>query len=113
MGDAKRANPARCPPGLAEELPTKMAFKPCVRTRPGVDTLRPRAHARVSRTHCPYILPGPRYRLGRRRVTARAVEAAPAVAQRDVGVVTDDEVIEEFDVEEPAGGQGGQVQIVG
>ena len=53
------------------------------------------------------------YRLGRRRVAARAIEADAAVAQRDVSIVTHDEVIEEFDVEEPAGGQSGQVQIAG
>ena len=45
----------------------------------------------------------------------RPVERDAAVAQRDVRVVADDEVVEELDVEQPAGGQGlgGEVQVVG
>ena len=49
--------------------------------------------------------------LRRRR---RSIEGDAAVAQRDVRVVADDEVVEQADVEQPAGGErlGGQVQVV-
>ena len=42
------------------------------------------------------------------------VEHDPAIAQRNVRVVTDHEVVEQPDVEEPAGGHrlGGEVQVV-
>ena len=45
----------------------------------------------------------------------RPVEGDAAVAQRHVGVVADDEVVEQADVEQPAGGEGlgRQVQVVG
>jgi hypothetical protein len=48
-------------------------------------------------------------------VAARSVEDDPTVAQRDVGIVTDDEMVEQVDVEKTAGGErlGGQVQVVG
>ena len=44
----------------------------------------------------------------------RPIEGDAAVAQRDVGVVADHEVVEQVDVEQPAGGErlGGQVQVV-
>ena len=50
----------------------------------------------------------------RARRGAGPVEGDAAVAQRDVGVVADDEVVEQVDVQQPAGGQrlGGQVQVV-
>ena len=55
-------------------------------------------------------------RLSRLRAAAlRPIEGDAAVAQRDVRVVADHQVVEQGDVEQPAGGQrlGGQVQVVG
>ena len=48
------------------------------------------------------------------RAPCRPVERDAAVAQRDVGVVADDEVVEQLDVEQAAGGErlGGQVEVV-
>ena len=46
---------------------------------------------------------------------ARAIERDAAVAERDIGIVADHQVVEDIDVEQAAGGQRlrGQVEIVG
>src|SRR6185436_10034042 len=51
---------------------------------------------------------------GRGRTVAGAVERHAPVPQRDIGVVADDEVVEDVDVEEAARGEGlgGEVEVV-
>ena len=72
------------------------------------------------RAGSPRSIPGRPWR-GRRAAqsaararVARPVERHAPVAQRDVRVVADDEVVEQLDVEQPAGRQrlGGQVEVV-
>ena len=52
--------------------------------------------------------------IGRPSVGCRPVERDAAVPERDVGVVPDDEVVEQLDVEQAAGRQrlGGEVEVV-
>ena len=53
--------------------------------------------------------------VGCSRPSLRSVEGHTPIAQRDVCVMADDEVVEQLDVEQAAGRQrlGGEVQVVG
>ncbi len=69
-----------------------------------------------------FIVASPSLCLGRLRWTSsggrtrscQSIERNPTVAQRDVGVVADHEVVQHVDVEEAAGREclGGEVQVV-